>query len=60
LGAILPPADDPSASEKVIEHVPAQRWSEAKEVEEALLFLLSGPAYITGEVIHLDGGRHLI
>lgn len=60
LGAILPPVDNPSVSEKVIESVPAKRWSDAKEVEEALLFLLSGPAYITGEVIHLDGGRHLI
>ena len=60
LGAILPPADNPSASEKVIEAVPAKRWSEAGEVEEALLFLLSGPAYITGEIIHVDGGRHLI
>ncbi|MDP1546747.1 MAG: SDR family oxidoreductase [Anaerolineales bacterium] len=65
LGAILPPADvdpagDPSASEKVIAAVPAKRWSEANEVEEALLFLLAGPAYITGEIIHLDGGRHLI
>ncbi|HNN14308.1 MAG TPA: SDR family oxidoreductase [Anaerolineales bacterium] len=60
LGAILPPSDDPSAQEKVIEHVPAQRWSEAGEGEDALLFLLSGPAYITGEIIHVDGGRHLI
>lgn len=59
LGAILPPADKPSASEKIIEAVPAQRWSEPGEVEEALLFLLSGPAYITGEIVHLDGGRHL-
>jgi NAD(P)-dependent dehydrogenase (short-subunit alcohol dehydrogenase family) len=60
LGAILPPADNPSAGEKVIESVPAKRWSEAKEVEDALLFLLTGPAYITGEIIHLDGGRHLV
>lgn len=60
LGAILPPSDNPSASEKVIEAVPAKRWSEAIEVEEALLFLLTGPAYITGEIIHLDGGRHLV
>jgi enoyl-[acyl-carrier-protein] reductase (NADH) len=29
-------------------------------VEEALLFLLHGPAYITGEILHVDGGRHLI
>ena len=60
LGAILPPADQPSASEKIIENVPAHRWSEAGEVEEALLFLLTGPAYITGEIIHVDGGRHLV
>ena len=60
LGAILPPADNPSASEKIIEAVPAKRWSEANEVEEALLFLLSGPAYITGEILHVDGGRHLV
>ncbi|MCZ2121149.1 MAG: SDR family oxidoreductase [Anaerolineales bacterium] len=60
LGAILPPADNPSASEKIIESVPAQRWSAAGEVEEALIFLLSAPAYITGEIIHVDGGRHLV
>lgn len=60
LGAILPPADNPSAGQKIIESVPAQRWSEANEVEDALIFLLSGPAYITGEIIHVDGGRHLI
>jgi NAD(P)-dependent dehydrogenase (short-subunit alcohol dehydrogenase family) len=60
LGAILPPADNPSASERIIASVPALRWSDPQEVEEALLFLLSGPAYMTGEIIHLDGGRHLI
>lgn len=60
LGAILPPADSSSDKNKIIENVPAKRWSEASEVEEALLFLLTGPSYITGEIIHLDGGRHLI
>ena len=59
LGAILPPADDPSAGKKIIERTPAKRWSEAGEAEQALLFLLAGPAYITGEIIHVDGGRHL-
>lgn len=61
LGAILPPADQPSASEKIIEPVPVKRWSEAGEAEDALLFLLaSSSAYITGEIIHVDGGRHLV
>lgn len=59
LGAVLPPANE-LVSEKLIEQVPAKRWSEAGEVEDALIFLLSGPAYITGEIIHIDGGRHLI
>jgi len=59
LGAVLPPANA-AVSEKLIEQVPAKRWSEAGEVEDALIFLLSGPAYITGEIIHIDGGRHLI
>lgn len=59
LGAILPPSDG-AAQDNIIKNVPAGRWSEAKEVEDALLFLLTGPAYITGEIIHVDGGRHLV
>jgi len=59
LGAVLPPANE-AVGEKFIERVPAKRWAEAHEVEEALIFLLSGPAYITGEIIHVDGGRHLV
>jgi NAD(P)-dependent dehydrogenase (short-subunit alcohol dehydrogenase family) len=59
LGAVLPPADE-AMDEKVIERVPAQRWSGEKEIGDALIFLLTGPAYITGEILHVDGGRHLV
>lgn len=59
LGAILPPSDG-AANKDIIKNIPAGRWSQTKEVEDALLFLLTGPAYITGEIIHVDGGRHLI
>jgi NAD(P)-dependent dehydrogenase (short-subunit alcohol dehydrogenase family) len=59
LGAILPPKES-TYSEKIIELVPAKRWAEISEVEATLLFLLDGPSYITGEIIHLDGGRHLV
>jgi len=44
----------------VIKNVPLGRWSEAAEVQQALVFLLAGPAYVTGEIVHVDGGRHLI
>jgi NAD(P)-dependent dehydrogenase (short-subunit alcohol dehydrogenase family) len=59
LGAILPPSDGGSEN-KIIEPVPAGRWAKLEELNEAVLFLLTGPDYITGEVIHLDGGRHLV
>jgi len=58
-GAILPPSDG-GDTEGILEHVPANRWAHLEEVGEALLFLLDGPEYITGEIIHLDGGRHLV
>jgi pteridine reductase len=58
LGAILPPADGGCFPE-MITKVPAGRWAILDEVVQGLLFLLEGPAYITGEIIHIDGGRHL-
>jgi pteridine reductase len=59
LGAILPPSDG-NINPKIIENVPLRRWSKEGEVEQALIFLLTCPEYITGEIIHVDGGRHLI
>jgi len=59
LGAVLPP-NDGAVSQKFIEKVPAGRWAHLDEVSQALIFLLEGPAYITGEIIHIDGGRHLV
>jgi pteridine reductase len=58
LGAILPVARRRKSS-NILDGVPAQRWGQLEEVEAALIFLLTGPAYITGEIMHLDGGRHL-
>jgi pteridine reductase len=59
LGAIIPP-DDGGSFEKIIRPVPAGRWASLEEVSQALLFLLTGPQYIIGEIIHIDGGRHLV
>ena len=59
LGAVLPP-EDGDISPNFLKRVPAGRWAEMDEVTQALIFLLEGPAYITGEVIHVDGGRHLL
>ena len=59
LGAVLPPADGASNSE-ILKNVPMKRWAQESEIEEALIFLLTCPSYITGEIIHVDGGRHLV
>ena len=59
LGAILPPSDGTSKPD-IVKNIPMKRWAEANEIEQALLFLLTSPAYITGEIIHVDGGRHLV
>jgi pteridine reductase len=59
LGAILPPADG-NKNPDIANNIPMKRWADENEVEEALLFLLTSPAYITGEIIHVDGGRHLV
>ena len=66
LGAILPPeggsnsTDNSSFEQRLIQSVPAGRWARLEEVDQALLFLLDGAGYTTGEILHLDGGRHLV
>jgi NAD(P)-dependent dehydrogenase (short-subunit alcohol dehydrogenase family) len=59
LGAILPPSDG-AASPDILNNIPAGRWANPAEVGQALLFFLDGPTYVTGEIVHVDGGRHLI
>lgn len=59
LGAILPPIDQ-EPGEDLLSYVPAARWADLVELSQALIFLLTGPRYVTGEIIHLDGGRHLV
>lgn len=59
LGAILPPIDGGAVS-TILDGLPIPRWATIPELEETVLFLMAGPNYITGEIIHLDGGRHLV
>lgn len=59
LGAILPPSDG-AANPNIIKNVPMKRWAHEDEIEQALIILLTSPEYITGEIMHLDGGRHLL
>jgi len=57
LGAILPAGDAEGGDP--ISGVPAGRWGTVQEAVDGLLFLLAGPKSMTGEILQLDGGRHL-
>ena len=59
LGAILPPPGAESNDIPPAARSPLGRWATLQETCDALLFLLAGPDFITGEILHLDGGRHL-
>ena len=48
---------DPAASRKVLDHIPAGRWGESKDLMGALVFLASSASdYVNGHVLTVDGG----
>jgi 3-oxoacyl-[acyl-carrier protein] reductase len=48
------------AKEKIIERIPLKRIGQGEDVAEAALFLASdGSAYITGQVLAVDGGMFI-
>jgi NAD(P)-dependent dehydrogenase (short-subunit alcohol dehydrogenase family) len=60
-GMVLP--EDKLDQEKkraLIEKIPLKRAGSAEDVANAVLFLVEGSDYITGETIKIDGGRTLI
>ncbi len=60
LGAVLPPPNaDEAYLDRLVQRIPARRPARLEEVTDALLFLLRND-YITGEVLLVDGGAHLV
>jgi NAD(P)-dependent dehydrogenase (short-subunit alcohol dehydrogenase family) len=51
--------DPPGAAEALRRRVPAGRFGTQGEAVEAILYLLLGATYTTGELLTLDGGRAL-
>jgi len=60
-GAILWPENKAIESvEAVLEKIPLQRQGEPSDIAETVLFLAQQAAYITGQVIAVDGGKGLV
>jgi pteridine reductase len=57
-GAVLPPDEwDDAAREHLARTTPLQRLGNPTDVTAAILYLLEGGDYVTGETIVVDGGR---
>ena len=57
-GTISFPGDAPELAEDFIRRAPLQRTGTAKDIEDAVVFLVQS-AFVTGQVIVVDGGRTL-
>jgi hypothetical protein len=58
-GLVLPPAgEDTGFLERLAHTNPLQRYGSEEGVCEAVLFLLRS-GFVTGQVVYVDGGRHL-
>ncbi len=57
-GVVLPPEGTPPEDEaSLAKSVPARRNGEPEDVARAVVFLCSGPAFITGQILRVDGGK---
>jgi pteridine reductase len=60
-GTVLPPEGTaPEEVERLARRVPAKRIGSPEDVAETVVFLCGGPAFLTGQVIRVDGGRSIV
>lgn len=48
--------DVPFSTEDVVERTPLGRWGTPKEMAHCVAFLAGGDHFVTGEILHADGG----
>jgi pteridine reductase len=61
-GPILWPDDDQFdevSRQRIISHTPLKREGSPEDIARAVQFLIEDAPYVTGETIHVDGGRHV-
>jgi pteridine reductase len=57
-GTVLPPTDlGPEVLEQLKGRIPQQRFGSPKDIVDTVGFLVSGPRFITGQILAVDGGR---
>jgi pteridine reductase len=59
-GAVLVPEDyDTDERDRLVRSTPLRRLGSPSDAVSALLYLLEGGDFLTGEILVVDGGRHL-
>lgn len=60
-GTVLPPERTPADEvERLARRVPAKRVGSPADVAWTVVFLCAGPAFLTGQVVRVDGGRSIV
>jgi len=60
-GTILAPASMPKATlRRLVAEIPLGRSGTPEEIAAAVAFFCDGPAFVTGQILTVDGGRSLI
>jgi 3-oxoacyl-[acyl-carrier protein] reductase len=55
-GFIVTDMTESVPKDKLLEHIPLGRLGEPEDIAKTVLFLITSGSYITGQVIHVDGG----
>jgi pteridine reductase len=54
---LLPEALSPAEAARIVAKIPAGHAGTPEDVARAVRLLAAGPAFITGTILHVDGGR---
>ena len=56
---LVPEGTTPEQEERWARKAPLRRNGDPSDVAQAVLFLCTGPAFVTGQILRVDGGKSL-
>jgi NAD(P)-dependent dehydrogenase (short-subunit alcohol dehydrogenase family) len=57
---LVPEGTPPEDAARWARQVPAKRNGSPEDVAAAVLFFCAGPAFVTGQILHVDGGKSVV
>jgi pteridine reductase len=57
---LVPEGTPPDVAARWASEIPLRHIGAPEDVAEAVLFLSAGPAFVTGQIVHVDGGASLV